>query len=96
MSQIRKRRTLLHHGKVVAAPRMSLVFPSPFVQGESMTGFSVQPKLKLVQQVGVACNVPEHEVGSEVRLSPQHHSSADDCFSFLLLGTRKQVHPGRE
>lgn len=87
-----------------------------------MTRFSVQPKLKLVQQVGVACgvpehdvgvacsapehevgvacsvpehkldvasSVPEHEVGSEVRLSQQHHSSADDCFSFLLLGTMK-------
>lgn len=52
-----------------------------------MTRFSVQPKLK--QQVGVACSVPEHEVGSEVRLSPQHRSSVDDCFSFLLLGIMK-------
>lgn len=118
----RKRRTLLHHSKVVAAPRTSLVFPSPRVQGESLTRFNVQPKLKLVQQVGVASSVPEHEVGvacsapehevgvacstpehkldvassvpehevgSEVRLSPQHRSSADDCFSFLLLGTMK-------
>lgn len=43
-------------------PECLWFFLVPVLQGESMTRFSVPPKLKLIRQVGVACSVPEHEV----------------------------------